>query len=158
MTLSDFATFSNAVSGIAVTASLIYLAIQTHQSTRNTRAAIQQGATARVTAITVGLMDADYCAAWIEGNGGTATHENVRKEQFRLLCETAINALEDHYLQHEDGLLSREQFGRNCEVFRGLLSLPGVRAFWEAQRAGTTRAAPHFTAFVDTLLPPETLP
>ena len=47
MTLSDFATLSTAVSGIAVTVSLIYLIIQTRRNTRHTRPLIHQGATAR---------------------------------------------------------------------------------------------------------------
>ena len=40
MTLSDFATFSTAISGLAVTASLIYLALQTHQNAKHTKALI----------------------------------------------------------------------------------------------------------------------
>jgi hypothetical protein len=151
MNLADFASLSTAVSGVAVTASLIYLAIQTHHNTRNTRALIQQGATARTTAITVGLMDSDSCAAWIEGNGGAVTPEEIRKHQFFLHCMTAINAMEDHFLQHADGLLSREQFARNCENFRGLLSNPGLRAFWNARKPRMEQVAPKFSAFVDSL-------
>ncbi len=40
MTLADAASFSTAVSGFAVTASVIYLAIQTRQASRHTRALI----------------------------------------------------------------------------------------------------------------------
>src|SRR5258708_991482 len=47
MTLSDFATFSTAISGLAVTASLIYLALQTHQNSKHSRALIQQGRAAQ---------------------------------------------------------------------------------------------------------------
>ncbi len=43
MTLLDFATFSTAISGIAVSVSLIYLIIQTRQNLRHTRALIHQG-------------------------------------------------------------------------------------------------------------------
>src|SRR5690349_4271701 len=151
MDLSDWASLSTAISGIAVTASLIYLGLQTHQNAKHTRALIHQGAAARVAGITVGLVEADKCAAWIEGNGGLATHEEIRSRQFALHCATAINALEDHYLQHRDGLMDKEYFARNCDTFRGLLRQPGLRAFWNDARAVSVKVAPRFTAFVDSL-------
>jgi hypothetical protein len=48
MTLNDFATLSTAISGIAVTVSLIYLAVQTRQNARHTKALLQQGQSDRV--------------------------------------------------------------------------------------------------------------
>ncbi len=119
MRLSDFATLSTAISGIAVTVSLIYLAIQTRQNLRHTRALIQQGASARTTAITLAHQSPESCAAWIEGNGGTATPEGIRQLQFNLMCATGIVALEDLFAQHRDRLLTAEQFGRNCDTHRG---------------------------------------
>jgi hypothetical protein len=151
MSLADFASLSTAISGFAVTASLIYLAIQTQQNTRNTRAQIHQGAAARTSAILMGNMDGETIAAWIECNGGKATPEMIRQRRFRLNCAIAINAMEDHYLQHLARLLNDEQFARNNETFRGLLQEPGMRAFWNEQRPINMRAAPRFTAFVDSL-------
>ena len=151
MTLADFASLSTAVSGIAVTVSLIYLAIQTQQNTRNTRALIHQGAAARTTSIRIGMMEGERAAAWIEGNGGRATPEEVRRLQFNLQCATALDALEDHYLQKKAGLVSAEQFARNREGFRRLLLEPGMRDFWTAQKVTETRVAPQFCAFVDSL-------
>jgi hypothetical protein len=151
MTISDLATLSTAVSGFAVTASLIYLAIQTHQNTRNTRALIHQGAAARTASILLGLMNADNCAAWIACNGGNPTPETVRRRQFAYSCMIAINALEDQYLQHRARLLSEEQYGRVCEEFRGLLSEPGLRAFWADYRQTIVQVAPGFCRYVDSL-------
>lgn len=151
MTLTDFATVSTAISGVAVTISLIYLAVQTHQNTRNTRALIHQGSAARTVDILTSLMNPEYCAAWIEGNDGKATPETIRARQFFFHCSIAINAMEDQYLQHKSGLVSGEQFGRVSETFRGLLSEPGMRRFWNADRARIVGAAPGFCAYVDSL-------
>src|ERR1700744_2839832 len=134
MTLAELASFSTAVSGFAVTASVIYLAIQTHQNTRNMRAMIHQGATARTTSIITSLMDPDYCAAWIEGNGGEATPEAVRARQFFFHCSVALNSMEDLYVQHCMHLLNEEQFVRGSEVYRRLLAEPGMRKYWEQER------------------------
>ena len=151
MTLADFASLSTAVSGIAVTVSLIYLAIQTQQNTRNTRALIHQGAAARTTSIRIGMMEGERAVAWIEGNGGSPTPEEVRRLQFNLQCATALDALEDHYLQKKAGLVSAEQFARNREGFRRLLQEQGMRDFWNAQKLTEARVAPQFCAFVDGL-------
>jgi hypothetical protein len=156
VTLSDFASFSTAVSGIAVTLSLVYLAIQTRQNSRHTRALIQQGHSARTTDITIGLQNADSVAAWIEGNGGTATPQAIRTHQFRLQCATAVNAMEDTFAQHSDGLMTEEEFVRNCDTYRGLLLGPGMRAFWHETRPRIADGAPKFCAFVDSLATGET--
>jgi len=151
MTLSDFATFSTAVSGVAVTVSLIYLIIQTRQNTRHTRALIHQGASARTVAIVLANQATDVSAAWVEGNGGKPTPEAIRRTQFFLMCQTSITALEDIFSQHNDGLMKPEVFARNCLVHRGLLSEPGMRAYWTGQRAEVAKVAPEFCAFVDGL-------
>jgi hypothetical protein len=82
MTLTEIASIATAISGFAVTISLIYVAIQTRQNVRHTRALIHQGTAARTTALLLGSMNADAAAAWIEGNGGTPTPELIRKRQF----------------------------------------------------------------------------
>jgi len=152
MTLSDFASLSTAVSGVAVTISLIYLGIQTRQNVRHTRALIHQGATARTTSIMLANQNRDSSAAWVQENGNEATPEAIRKMQFNLMAGTLINAMEDFYFQKKDGLIDNELFERNCDMFRGLLSEPGMRAYWiERRDGGIAKASPNFTKFVDGL-------
>jgi hypothetical protein len=152
MTLGELAWFSTAISGFAVTASVIYLAIQTHQNTRNIRAMIHQGSTARTASILTDLMDPEYCAAWIEGNGGEATPEAVRARQFFFHCSVALNSMEDLYVQHRAKLLNEEQFVRGSETYRCILTEPGMRKYWEDERPLFAPTAPGFTAYVDGLL------
>jgi hypothetical protein len=151
MVLSDIASIATAVSGLAVTASLIYVGIQTNQNVRHTRALIHQGTAARTTNILLGLMNADIVSAWIEGNGGTATPELIRQRQFHYHCGIAMIAMEDYFSKHEDGLLSDEQFSRGRATFRGVLREPGPRAYWLKQRETMTKAAPRYCAFIDSL-------
>jgi len=151
MSLSDLASLGSFVSGVAVLASLVYLAVQTNQNIQHTRALIHQGSAARTTAIRLGLMDRERVAAFLEGNGQEATAEAVRQFQFILQCRTALDALEDHYLQHQAHLVNPEQHARAREDFRSLFSLPGVRGYWNQVREAESRAAPGFGAFVDSL-------
>jgi hypothetical protein len=67
------------------------------------------------------------------------------------MCATGINVMEDLYSQKMEDLVSEEQFARNRETFRGLLSQPGFRAYWQEVRSRTETVSPRFTAFVDSL-------
>jgi len=158
MVLSDVASIATAVSGFAVTASLIYVGIQTQQNVRHTRALIHQGTAARTTNILLGFMNVEVVAAWIEGNGGTPTPELIRQRQFYCYCGLAMIAMEDYFSQHEAGLLSDEQFSRGSATFRERLKEPGLRAYWLKQRETMTKAAPRYCAFVDSLCTGEAAP
>src|ERR1700677_1067287 len=151
MVLSDLASIATAISGLAVTASLIYVGIQTKQNVRHTRALIHQGTAARTTNLLLGLMNAEAVAVWIEGNGGTPTPELIRQRQFHYHCGTAMIAMEDYFSQHEGGLLSDEQFRRGSATFRQALAEPGLRAYWLRHRDVMIKAAPRYCAFIESL-------
>src|ERR1700744_4680981 len=152
MTLQEVASFSTALSGLVVTASLVYLAIQTHQNTRNMRAVIHQGFTSRTTSVLTNLMDPAYCAMWIKGNGGDPKADAVSARQFQFHCSIALNSMEDLYYQHKVHLLHGEQFARGTEIYRRLLAEPGMRQFWERERSLFAVTSPGFTTYVDGLL------
>ena len=157
MSLSDLASLGSFVSGIAVTVSLIYLIIQTRQNVRHTRALIQQGASARTIQIALSQTDAGNAAAFLEANGVDASQEAIRRMQFGMMCTTWMAALEDIHSQRVDGLLTDEQFARNCWEHRHLMSQPGLRAFWMANREEIGGAAPRFRSFVDSLIVDDTM-
>jgi hypothetical protein len=151
MLLSELASFASAFSGLTATASLIYVAIQTRLSIRHTRAMIHQGTAARTTNLLLGLSNAEAVAAWIEGNGGSPTPALIKERQFYYHCGVVMVAMEDYFSQHEEGLLSDEQFSRGSASFRERFKERGLRAYWLKQRDTMAKAAPHYTAFVDSL-------
>ena len=151
MTLSDFAMLSTAVSGIAVTASLIYLAMQTYQNSKHTKALLQQGQADRVVTTLVAMANPDLAAAWIAGNGGSVTPEAVKGLQFAQLCNALVYDMADFHNQHVDGLARGEQFGGACIGYSTLLQQSGMRAYWMAWKNGRTLVAPKFIAWVDGL-------
>jgi hypothetical protein len=151
MDLSDWASLSTIISGGAVTASLIYLAIQTRQNTKHTRALILQGATSRTTDIMLAHQNRESTIAWLWGNKIPPTEDSIRQFQFHLMCGIAVNAMEDFFAQYSEGLMGREAFERNCETFRGLLSEPGMRAYWESRKGKIAQASPRLRTFIDGL-------
>ena len=151
MSLADLASLGSFVSAIAVTASIIYLALQTHQNAKHTRALIQQGYAARTATVLVGIADADLTEAWIVGNGGTPTREAVKGLQFEYLCTAYVNAMLDLYNQRRDGLLNEDLFRSACVGFALRLRQSGYREFWNGWKAARPDSNARFKAFVDEM-------
>jgi hypothetical protein len=153
MTLSDFATFSTAISGLAVTASLIYLALQTHQNSKHTKALIQQGRADRTVSLMQGMATADIATAMIIGDGGDPTPEEVRRRQFQYNLVALFVSWEDTFGQHEEGLLSEDQFGSFKAGLAAFIVQPGFRRFWKLWKERRPNHGLKFQAFVDSIIP-----
>lgn len=158
MSFGEIEAVANEVSRWAVLVSLVYVAIQTRQNVRHTRALIQQGTAARTTSILFGLMNPEIISTWIEGNGGTPTPELIKQRQFHYHCGITMIAMEDYFSQHELGLLSDEQFARGSETFRTRLLEPGLRAYWLEQRRMLSKAAPSYCSYIDSLCTEDKVP
>jgi hypothetical protein len=130
MTLSDIASISSAISGVAVLISLIYLSLQTRQNSKHTRSLIQQGRIDRVVSYYMGMADRDIVAAHIHGNGGVATPETIQRRQFWLECVCMQANWQDTVSQYDEGLLSEDHFATFRVMIAPQLREPGVREFF----------------------------
>ena len=157
MTLSDFATFSTAISGLAVTASLIYLALQTHQNAKHTKALIFQGRADRNTNQYLMMANTELVSAWLIENGIAATPEEIRKRQFGLQCIAQLQGWIDNHVQHEEGLLSHEMFANLTDALAILLKTsPAMRQF--VKQAVATDIPSTFVTYLTQLLARSELP
>jgi hypothetical protein len=151
MSLSDFATFSTAISGLAVTASLIYLALQTHQNAKHTKALIQQSRLERISHQSLAMADPELAKVWLVSNGIAATPEATAERQFRQICGAYYIGMEDTFHQYGDGLISEGQFKRFRERMVGIMkTAPGFRAYI-AQRQ-KAELADSFGEFIGSLI------
>lgn len=148
MTLSDFATFSTAISGLTVTASVIYLAIQTHQASKHTKALIKQGRVSRLSEQSLAGTNADVATAIILANGGEATPEEIKRVQFSLYCFGIFYGFQDSFSQYQAGLLDDDMFMQLKAVLLRVLVQKGYLAEWENIRVRGTK----FAAFVDGII------
>lgn len=149
MSLSDLAAIGSLVSGIAVTASLIYLALQTHQNAKHTRALIHQGRIAGIREISIAGTDADVVAAFIQGNGGTPTPPEIKRMQFQFFFAAMLYGWQDSFSQHESGLLDEDIYLQMRSAVAGAMAQPGSRALWEG---GLRVPGTKFAAFVDGII------
>lgn len=146
MTLADFASLSTAISGIAVTVSLIYLALQVHQNTKHTRALIHQGRIARIGELVMASAEPSMAAAIVASTTGSATPDDVRRHQFRAYCAASFYGWQDSFAQHRIGLIDEDIFMQMKAAVAAALSVPAIRAEWETRIRVPGTA---FAAFVD---------
>jgi hypothetical protein len=139
MTLSDLASIGSLVSGVAVLVSLVYLAQQIRQSTKHTRAQIQQGRIQRITEQQLAFAQADMSAAWLAANGQDATPDAIRARQFRQQCIILYVGWDDTLSQYHDGLVSEEQFARfRRQMILMLQTSPAARAYFANNEMGSS--------------------
>jgi hypothetical protein len=152
MTLSDFATFSTAISGLAVTASLIYLALQTHQNAKHTRALIAQGRAASNIDAAARQTDSELAAAYIAVAGGTPTPDRIQMLQFLMICVTHLQNAEEVFFQHEQGLMSDEHFWSHRGYLIPFLAAPGARVYWNIWKSFRPHTQEKFKAWIDAIV------
>ena len=134
MTLSDFATFSTAISGMAVTGSLIYLALQTHQNAKHTKALIHLERASRTITVMHAGLDPVVASAIIKASGGSATPDAVEKYIFRMYASLNFVGWQDTYIQNQSALLDDESVESLRRNIVGLMRHSGWRATWENEK------------------------
>lgn len=149
MTLSDFATFTTAISGIAVTVSIVYLALQTHQNTRHMRAQINQGRVALISQLLLAATDAELATAFLVATTGSATPEAVKKQQFQTFAAAQMFGWQDSFSQHERGLLDEDIYKA---MTAGVDQFMAVPAFREAYKTRIRTPGTKFSAFMDAAI------
>jgi len=149
MTLSDLASLGSFVSGLAVVASLIYLGIQTRQSSKHTRALISQGRADHalrqneLMAANPGLME-----IIIRGMTGDEAMDAVQGSRFHAYSFNSFLTNEDEFRQHRAGLIDDARHAGFIKRIRNMLRQPGYRAMWQMQRDGFDE---DFQLFMDDL-------
>ena len=130
MTLSDLASIGGLISGVAVLASLIYLAQQTRQNVRHSQALIQQGRAARIadTALRIAeLRESDAIDKCFEGSLDVSAKDLGR---FLFLCRAIFVSAEDSFFQHQQGLMDGIVFEAFESSIKSGLGSAGVAAAW----------------------------
>jgi hypothetical protein len=136
MSLSDLASLGNLVGGIAVLASLAYLALQVRQNTKHTRALIYTNRATRVQDFNLRMCHAsdttlDACLA---GGRADSNMNDAYLLRFYSFCRASYFDAQDTFRQHQEGLLSKDAYEGLIAVMRTRFSEPGMRAGWAVQR------------------------
>ena len=147
ITLADVATIAGIVSSLALTISLVYVALQVRQAEKNQRGLMQQGRANRLDAVLMNMAEPQLAAVWLKGSQKPTDLSALELEQFLLICRAAFLSGEDSFLQHKAGLLDETAFRSFSTGVRGqLMGSLGMRAAW---RLLAHQFGPEFVAFME---------
>jgi hypothetical protein len=148
MSLSDLAAIGSFVSGIAVVISLVYLAFQIRQTTKNQRATMHQMRASLSTDVMLRIAESGLAHSFRAGLTGAREISEAEFWQFYYAASAILRTTENAFTQHQDGLISDAHFASAKASARSFLMSPGYRALWQATRLNRE---PGFREFMDEL-------
>ena len=149
MSLSDFASLGSFVSGFAVLASLIYLALQVRLTKRNQQISIRHSRASRIVELHLALADPAVADAWLHGSGSPEQLTPTELSQFTNLCRALFFHFEDSFYQREEGLLNDNAFETVVAGARLSARSPGFRTAWRLTR---TNFGGRFLNFINNVI------
>jgi hypothetical protein len=148
--LSQLADIGELLGGIAVVASLIYLAIQIRQNTRTARASTLHQNTDLWTNMWLRLAEPNIARAYVSGMAGQHDIRPLQFTQFFFVCRAMFLAFENQYYQMRLGVLDPEAYaGYERSISTQFLAFRGFRFWWELNRSVFS---PDFVDHVDAMI------
>ncbi|MEH6503669.1 MAG: hypothetical protein V7682_07195 [Cycloclasticus sp.] len=148
MNLQELSNIGEVVSAVAVVVSLVYLAFQIRQNTRqideNTKAA---QAAAFDSSIAHTLMarqaiveNADVARIYLKGSNDPSTLSEEERVRYRLVLHNILWSIWNMQTQAQIGGLSSETWGAQLATLERVMTTPGFKWFWDnyAQEFGAS--------------------
>ncbi len=150
MNLENLANLGEFIGGIAVIASLIYLAIQIRQNTQSVRSSTIATNTANWSSLLVNLASGDRSEPYNNGILGVADISGIHFQQFALMSRAMLVSFESQHYQYLNGALDENMYRGYERACRDqILAFPGHQMIWEITREGFS---PEFRTLVDRLI------
>jgi hypothetical protein len=150
MGLSQLADLGELLGGVAVVASLIYLAVQIRQNTRTVRASTLHQNTDLWSSLFLRLAEPDLAGAYVAGMAGQQEIRPLHYTQFFFICRSMFLAFENQYYQMRHGVLDSEAYaGYERSISTQFLAFRGFRLWWELNRPVFS---PEFVDHIDALI------
>jgi hypothetical protein len=143
---------SQFVGSVAVVLSVLYLAVQVHQSTRVARVAMQDAAATAMRDVTKPLMEnPELERIWrigLEDLGALSIEERSRFFHATYQFLKAFETIHSHYVY---GLMDRQLWEGWHGLLRHYIAAPGISSYWKLR---PELFSERFRKFVNSLEPP----
>lgn len=150
LTLEELANLGEFISGIAVIASLIYLAAQIRQNTKTVKSSTLIGNTEIFSNIFLKVSDKDHISAYNYGSSGREDIRPTEFSQFILQARVLFLGFENQYYQFINGSFDEATYkGYERAISEQLLSFRGFRMYWQMCKH---LFSPVFATHVDELI------
>jgi hypothetical protein len=130
--------------------SLIYLAVQIREQTKERRQSAVNVLTVQWGDLTCALHDsAELSAIFLRGVQSFADLDPVSKLRFSAFLNTFLNHFEAMYFAHSEGLLTASAWGKIERTMSDVIAYPGVQEWWKTRRHWHTE---EFGRIVDAMI------
>ena len=132
MTLEDLGNIGEAVSGIAVIVTIVYLAIQIRQNTKAVRTAAFQQVVDSFAEFSASLShDRELVQIVINGNRDYDALNELDRGRYDLAMRSFLRRSENVFFQSEQGTLQAETWAGIRESLGSLFHAPGFQSWWK---------------------------
>ena len=150
----EISAISQAISSIAVVFSVLYLAIQVHQSTRIAKLAAQDAATTSLRDVTKPLAEnAELAEIWRIGLENLQSLSGQDQARFFHSTYQFLKAFETIHFHHVYGLMDEQIWTGWCGLLRHYIVSPGIAHYWQIRH---DLFSARFQQFIATLERPQT--
>lgn len=132
VTLEDLGNRGDFVGGIAVIATLLYLAVQIRQNTRILRTSAEQTADP-IAAIALAAQSPENAAVYHRGLADPSDLSPEERTHFYLLMASSFYVLHQGYRAYQLGTQSADTWKWQSYALKFYASQPGVRSWWRHQ-------------------------
>lgn len=130
--------------------SLIYLALQIREQTKERRQAAVNALTVQWGDLTCALHEsAEFSAIYLRGVQSFESLDSVSKVRFSAFFNRFLKNFQAMYFAHQDGILTDQLWGEIERTMTDLIGYPGVQEWWETRRHWHTE---EFARVVDSII------
>ena len=149
MTLEDLGNLGDFVGGLAVIATLLYLAVQVRQNTRILRTSAEQTADP-IAAIANIAQSPENAAVYHRGLADPSELSDEERTHFYLMMASSFYVLHQGYRAYQLGTQTAETWQWQSRALKFYAAQPGVRTWWRKQGQGLFAPDSEFWALVDS--------
>lgn len=151
MSLDQLGNIGELIGGIAVIASLLYVAMQLKQNTKITKASVRQSVASRAGDFQLAVAQNDQLLAVVAKLFRQEPLSPQEEIRLHFLLGCLFRAVEEAYLQHRDGFLDDEYWAKRGNLMLNYLRYPGMFEAWRDRLRSTYH--PAFVEWVESQFP-----
>jgi hypothetical protein len=149
VTLEDLGNLGDFIGGIAVIATLLYLAVQIRQNTRILRTSAEQTADP-IAAIALAAQSPENAAVYHRGLADPGKLSPEERTHFYLLMASSFYVLHQGYRAYQLGTQSEDTWKWQSHALQFYAAQPGVRTWWRRQGKGLFEPESGFWRLADS--------
>ena len=130
--------------------SLIYLAVQIREQTKERRQSVVNALTVQWGDLTCALHEsAEFSTIYLRGVQSFNDLDAVSKVRFSAFFNRFLKNFQAMYFAHQDGILTDQLWGEIERTMTDLIGYPGVQQWWKTRRHWHTE---EFASLVDAII------